>query len=92
MFGASARSVTGITSFGDAPLLVMAAGKPNPAFGDLAQAYQVYWIEQSRLLGKKSTKGKFVLADESTHHLYRDAPDLVVECIQSVVDQVRSEQ
>lgn len=91
MFGKSARSAAGISSFGDTPLLVMAAGKPNPAFGDLAEAYQAYWIEQSRSLAQKSATGKFVLAEGGTHHLYRDVPDLVVESILSVVYQARKE-
>ena len=92
MFGESARLVSEISSFGDTPLLVMAAGKPNPAFGDLAEEYQAYWVEQSRSLSQKSSIGKFVLAEESTHHLYKDMPDLVVESILSVVYQVRGEQ
>jgi pimeloyl-ACP methyl ester carboxylesterase len=91
MFGESARLVSEISSFGDTPLLVMAAGKANPAFGDIAEEYQAYWIEQSRALSQKSSKGKFILAEESSHHLYKDVPDLVVESILSVVDQAREE-
>ncbi len=92
MFGESARLVSEISSFGDTPLLVMAAKKPNPVFEDLAQEYQEYWIEQSRSLSHKSSKGKFVLAEESTHHLYKDVPDLVVEGILSVVYQARGDR
>jgi pimeloyl-ACP methyl ester carboxylesterase len=92
MFGESARLVSEISSFGDTPLLVMAAKKPNPAFEDLAEEYQQYWIEQSSRLSRKSSKGKFILAEESTHHLYKDVPELVVESILSVVNQVRGEK
>ena len=92
MFGESARLVSEISSFGDTPLLVMAAKKPNPVLEDLAEEYQEYWIEQSRSLSHKSSKGKFVLAEESTHHLYKDVPDLVVESILSVVYQARGER
>jgi len=89
MFGESARLVSEISSFGDTPLLVMAARKPNPVFGDLAEEYQRYWIEQSRSLSHKSSNGKFVVAEDSTHRLYEDVPDLVVESILSVVYEAR---
>jgi pimeloyl-ACP methyl ester carboxylesterase len=92
LFGESARLVSEISSFGQTPLLVMAAGKPNPAFGDIAEEYQRYWVEQSRALSRKSSNGKFVLAEESTHHLYVDVPDLVVESISSIVYQARGER
>jgi pimeloyl-ACP methyl ester carboxylesterase len=89
MFGESARLISAISSFEDTPLLVMAAGKPNPAFGDIAEEYQRYWIEQSRALSRRSSRGEFVLVEESTHHLYVDVPDLVAERVLSVVDQAR---
>lgn len=89
MFDESAKLVSEISSFGDTPLLVMASGKANPVFGDIAEEYQKYWIEQSRSVSYKSSKGKFVLAEESTHNLYKDVPDLVVESILSVVYQAR---
>jgi hypothetical protein len=49
MFGETARPVEAISTFGDLPLVVLAAGKPNPAFGEVAEEYQRYWIGQSRL-------------------------------------------
>lgn len=91
MFGKSARLVSEISSFGDTPLLVIAAKKPNPVLKDLAQEYQEYWIEQSRSLSHKSKKGKFILAEDSTHYLYKDVPDLVVKSILSIVYQARGE-
>lgn len=90
--GKSAELVSALSSFGDIPLLVIAAGKPNPFFGDLAEEYQQYWIEQSRALSYKSSNGRLVLAEESTHHLYKDVPDLVIESILSIVYQARRER
>jgi pimeloyl-ACP methyl ester carboxylesterase len=90
MFGGSARTVDGITTFGDLPLVVMAAGKANPAFGAVADEYQRYWIGQSRALAARSSRGRFVLAEGASHYLYQDAPDLVVEAILSVVAQARA--
>jgi pimeloyl-ACP methyl ester carboxylesterase len=90
MFGETARMVDAISTFGDIPLVVIAAGKPNPAFGEGAADYQKYWIEQSRALVEKSATGKFILAGESSHYLYLDVPELVVQSILSVVDEVRT--
>lgn len=92
MFGRSAKLAGGISSFGDLPLAVMAAGKPNPAFGEGAEAYQKYWIGQSRSLAEKSTKSKFILAEKASHYLYLDAPDLVAESILSLVREIRAKE
>jgi len=85
MFGETARLVGGIATFGDLPLLVMAAGKANPAFGAGAEEYQRYWVEQSRSLANKSSKSRFILAAEASHYLYLDVPDLVVDSILAMV-------
>jgi len=89
MFGETAKTVGAISTFGDLPLVVLAAGKPNPAFGEGAEEYQRYWVEQSRAMAAKSTASRFVLAEESSHYLYLDVPDLVAESILSVVRQAR---
>jgi len=90
MFGETAKMVGSVSKFGDMPLMVLAAGKPNPAFGEVAEEYQRYWIGQSRALADKSTNGKFILAEGATHYLYLDVPELVAQNILSVVDQVRA--
>lgn len=90
MFGETARLVGAVSSFEDIPFVVLAAGKPNPAFGDVAEEFQRYWIEQSRTLTEKSTNGTFILAQEATHLLKRDVPELVLENILSVVTDVRA--
>ena len=90
MFGETARLVGAISTFGDMPLVVLAAEKPNPAFGEVAEEYQRYWIEQSRSLKDKSRNGKFILAEGASHYLYLDVPELVAESILSVVYDVRA--
>lgn len=89
LFGETARQISAITSFGDIPLVVIAAGKPNPAFGEVAEPFQRYWIEQSRALSDLSSRGRFVLAEGSSHYIYLDAPDLVEQAVLSVVEQAR---
>jgi pimeloyl-ACP methyl ester carboxylesterase len=81
MLGESGQLVSDIDSFGDIPVTVVAAGVPNPHFGDLADEYQHYWIDESRILSEKSTRGEFILARESTHRLHEDAADTVVASI-----------
>ncbi len=89
MFGWSAKLAGAIPSFGAIPLVVIASGKPNPHFGPLAEEYQKYWAEQSRSLAGRSSRGRFVFAEHSSHNLYRDVPDLVIEGILSVVNEAR---
>jgi len=89
MFGETAKLVGAISTFGDMPMVVLAAGRPNPAFGDLAEEYQEYWIGQSRALTGRSANSKFILAEDASHYIYLDRPDLVVEGILSVVREAR---
>jgi len=89
MFGASARQASSIASFGELPLVVIASGVPNPLFGDVAAAYQEYWASESRDLSARSSRGEFVLVDDSTHRLHDDAADLVAETIVSLVRSAR---
>jgi hypothetical protein len=70
-----------IDSFGEIPLHVMAAGMPNPMFGDVAQEYQQYWISESRALSKKSRHGRLIMAWDSPHKLHTGAEKLVIESI-----------
>lgn len=90
MLGESARLVAEIETFGDIPLVVIASGVPNPIFGDVAKEYQTYWADQSRALAAKSSRGEFLLAEDSTHRLHEEAADLVLESILSVVARART--
>lgn len=90
MFGRSARLVAGISGLGDTPLVVIASGKPNPAFADSAAAFQQYWVEQSRALAHKSTRGSFILAEGASHFLYVDVPELVAGSVRTIVQEARA--
>jgi pimeloyl-ACP methyl ester carboxylesterase len=89
MMADSADQVTAIGSFGDMPLIVLASGEPNPAFGDSAEAFQQFWNQQSQELATKSAKGVYILAEESGHNLYADAPDQVLDAVRQVVQEAR---
>ena len=90
MFGTTAVQVARVQSFGQLPLTVMASEIPNPAFGPDAEAFQQFWIESNRQVAALSRRGKFVLAVKSTHHIQRDAPDLVTREALELVSACRS--
>lgn len=81
----SATQVAAIPSFGDLPLTVIASTQPNPNFGSSAEDYQQFWIDQTELLARKSTQGKFILAQGSSHHLHLDRPELVLDTINEML-------
>jgi pimeloyl-ACP methyl ester carboxylesterase len=89
MLGKSGELAAAIDSFGEIPLHVMAAGIPNPMFGDVAQEYQQYWISESRALAGKSRHGRLIMAWDSTHMLHTDAEELVIESILSMLSEIR---
>jgi pimeloyl-ACP methyl ester carboxylesterase len=91
MFGSSADQLSAVAGFGDLPLTVMASGFANPAFGPDAAGYQKYWIEQSRALSRRSTRGTFILAANSSHALHLDAPDQVAGAVLALVKAARGE-
>lgn len=81
LFNQTAQQLSMITTFGDLELTVIAADRPNPLFGEYAESYQEYWIEESRGLSEMSSNGEFILAENSRHHIHRDAPGLVIDQI-----------
>lgn len=66
-----------IDSFGALPLLVLAAERPNPAFGDSAVAFQSYWIDESRTLASRSSRGRLHVLESTGHSMNREAPEAV---------------
>jgi len=85
MLGATAEQLAAIESFGNMPLTVVAATQPDPRFGDSAQAFRQFWNEQSEELAQKSTRGVFIRAEGSSHHIHLDAPELVFDAVLEMV-------
>lgn len=92
LFTNSARQATSITSFDQTPLVVIASGVPNPMFGDSAESYQEYWAEQSKKLSARSNRGQYIFAEASSHRLHKDAKDLVVNTVLSMVKSLRASE
>jgi hypothetical protein len=87
MFLSSSKQVAAIKSFKDLPLIVIASGKPNPAFGDDAVIFQEFWNDQCNQLAKKSSEGKYLLSAESSHHIHRDNPEIVLTAINELLSR-----
>jgi pimeloyl-ACP methyl ester carboxylesterase len=77
-----------IESFEALPFLVVAAGRPNPAFGDSAAAYQTFWIDEDRRLANRSSRGLLQVLDTLGHSMNREAPDAVVALILDFVERL----
>jgi pimeloyl-ACP methyl ester carboxylesterase len=76
-----------VDSFGDLPLLVIASARPNPAFGDSAEAYQQFWVEENRRLAARSSRGRIEVLSGVGHNMNQEAPELVVSLIRDVLQQ-----
>jgi pimeloyl-ACP methyl ester carboxylesterase len=75
----SAREVGACGSLGDLPFLVLTAANPSPARA-----------AQQDALACQSTRGRHIIAREGGHWLLLDQPALVVQAIESVVEEVRA--
>ena len=87
MFSSSAQQLASIKSFKDIPLIVIASGKLNPAFGTDSTAFQIFWNEQCKVLASKSSIGKYILAVESSHHIYKDNPTIVLNALNKLLSK-----
>ena len=82
-------AVAGIDAFGDLPLLVVAAGRPNPAFGDSAAAFQQFWVEESQAVAGRSTAGKAVVLDSIGHLMNQEAPLALLDLIRRFLERLK---
>lgn len=85
----SGPQAAGIESFEALPLVVIAATEPNPQFGEQAEAFQQFWIKQNEALLSKSSNSKFLLAEDSSHMINRDAPQLIIEAVKGMLDDLQ---
>jgi pimeloyl-ACP methyl ester carboxylesterase len=89
LIGESAEQAAAIGSFGQLPLVVVGATKPDPRFGTSAGAFRLFWNRESHLLAEKSDDGRFILADGSSHNIHLDAPDLVIQVVHEILQSIR---
>jgi hypothetical protein len=79
---------------GDIPLVVLTQGLPyrpedysNPT---LAPRYYQLHLEMQRDLVGRSPRGRQVMAAKSGHFIHQDQPELVVNAIRQVIEEVKS--
>jgi hypothetical protein len=77
----------------DIPLVVLTQGLPyraedytNPSLAP--QYYQLHLALQRDLVGR-SPRGRQIMAERSGHFIHRDEPELVVNAIRQVVEEVK---
>ena len=79
---------------GDMPLVVISHGEPAPlppivgGGPAVADAYEASWQEMQVELSRLSSRGSRVVADGSMHMIHHDVPELVVDAIRDVVEEV----
>jgi pimeloyl-ACP methyl ester carboxylesterase len=81
-------------SLGDRPLVVLTAGKydtpDDPAEARQAAEFQDIWIHHYQAdLARLSTRGKQIVVDKADHGIADEAPEVVIDAVHSVVEQVR---
>lgn len=89
LFARTAQQVAAISSFGQIPLTVIGASEPEPRFGESSAAFRQFWNDESRRLATKSGRGRFMLAQGSSHHIHLDAPELVLGAIREMLVESR---
>lgn len=89
LFGQTAQQVGAISTFGRVPLLVIGATEPDSRFGDDSEAFRQFWNNESRKLATRSERGRFLLAEGSSHNIHLDAPQLVTDAVREMLLESR---
>jgi pimeloyl-ACP methyl ester carboxylesterase len=84
----SARTPDAPMSFGDRPLVLLRHGVPFPA---MAAVMEEGWTESQQRLAQLSTNSEIVVAEKSSHLIYVDEPQLVIEAVRRVHAAARDE-
>lgn len=76
--------------FPNVPLIVLVRSiyKPGPTW--TAEQLRKVWMSLQTDLSKRSSKGKLIIANNSTHFIQNDRPDLVIQSIHQVVQEAQS--
>jgi pimeloyl-ACP methyl ester carboxylesterase len=80
-----------ITSLGDRPLVVLRHGREQPMMGppEVTQALEETFTRLQEQTARLSTNGRLIVAEESGHAIHLEQPDLVVDAIRQVVEDIR---
>jgi len=87
MFGSGWAMMASVDTFGDMPVVVVGSGIPNPSFGESAVAFQEFWRESNGDVAALSRRGMYMYAENSTHNIPGEAPDVVVEAVRYCIEE-----
>ncbi len=93
-FSESAAQTATTGSLGDMPLAVLShdPGTPQPDLPeDLVKPTNDAWQQMQTELAHLSTRSTQVIAKNSGHYIQLDHPEVVVDAVRSIVDQVRQD-
>ncbi len=91
-FAQSASQAADTGSLEDMPLAVLSHDPDKPSAelpADLAKPTNDAWEKMQEELGHLSTRGTQTIAKNSGHYIQLDRPELVIDAVRSVVNQVR---
>jgi pimeloyl-ACP methyl ester carboxylesterase len=82
-------------SLGDIPLIVLSQDPNAPQYDlpeDLVKPASDAWQKMQNELAQLSTRGRQIIAMNSGHYIQLDRPDLVLDAVREVADEVKSAQ
>jgi pimeloyl-ACP methyl ester carboxylesterase len=91
----SAAQTATTSALGDIPLAVLShdPDTPQPDLpDDLVKPTNDAWQQMQKELAHLSTRGTQMIAKNSGHYIQLDRPDVVIEAVRGVVDEVRQTQ
>lgn len=92
----SQSQVRSTTDLSELPLVVISHGKPAPLpkspdiTPEVERRYEEVWQELQAELARLSTRGELVVARQSGHGIQLDQPEVVVDAVHRVLDQIRA--
>jgi hypothetical protein len=78
---------------GDKPLMVLSAGARDPLPGasqEQSDRFNEAWTRSEADLTQVSQNSEQIIAEESTHNIQYDDPELVIDAIRQVMEAVRN--
>ena len=94
-FGSSLEWAQSLQSLGDRPLIVLTAAKarsvdqlPSGFTEEYLFQQGVVWQELQAELATLSSESQQIISEESSHLMYFDQPDLIVDAVRKVLNQV----
>jgi pimeloyl-ACP methyl ester carboxylesterase len=82
-------------SLGDMPLIVLSQDPDAPQYDlpeDLVRPTNEAWQKMQNELARLSTRSRQVIAKNSGHYIQLDRPDLVLDAVREVVNEVKTPQ